>query len=540
MTRAPTMTCVQFFDRVLRLKLTIGQRAFVAVAIDRRLPRELRGAAREAAIAMFGDIDEVPPVAYRTLVSVMGRDSGKTQMGAGIAVYLMMTAPLTGIGPGDLPTVGIVSPSVRTSRIAFRRAIALVHETPELKARLVGETKESFILRRHDGREVGLEVFAASLGGRALRGPTFIAVLFDEAAQFRDKADAQVNDSDLYAAAMPRIKVLALFLSTPWAQEGLFFKLASENHGAPRTALVAQASTLLMRDNDPAIQAAIEFERERDPDNCQREFFAEFMASGSSMFFDPRAIDDAIDDELGPGTHPDDDEAVFFGGDVGLVRDASALVGLGAKGAKRDVLRILTTMELRPSKAEPLKLSKVISSFAGVLKSYDVRSFLADGHAREPAREWAAEEEISIMARPEGAGVLHEAYVTLRQAFNDRRIRIPRDPRLLAQLRSVTVRPLPGGTWKVTIPRRVGQAHGDLVAALVCAVQAAAQGDFRRPGDPSPFSIVHAPIRSRFDERDVARPEGLPSTATQVRVTTGNGTTTYFDDVSGGNDWGRW
>ena len=469
------MTALEFFARVLRLTLTNGQSAFVAVAIDRRLPRELEGAVREAALEMFGDVDELTPLALRTVVAAMGRDSGKTQLAAGIAIFKMLTVDLSRVGPGDVATAAVVAPREKTARIALKRAVALVRRAPELRKRLVGEpTKDGFALKRHDGREVAFEVFAASRGGASLRGPSFICVVFDEAAQFRDES-AAVNDAELYAACMPRVlrDGLVLFLSTPWAMEGLFWKLANENHGEPRVAVVAKAGTLLMRDNDPVLAATIAVERERDPDNASREFDAEFMATGSSMFFDGKAIEDAIDDDLVLPASPLEGEVFGCGADVGLVRDSSAIVAVGARGEKRERLRVASVVELRPAKGAPLLLSEVVATFAGVCKGYGLGGFFADGHSREPAREHAAKSKVDIWSRPEGPNVVFDLHVAARQALNDRRFALPRHPRLLAQLRAVTVRPLAGGLWRVSSPRRVGQAHGDLVAATVLGVHAA-------------------------------------------------------------------
>lgn len=474
------MTCVDFFARVLRLKLTNGQTAFVAVAVDGRLPRELEGPVRVAALEMFGDLDGLPPLARRTIVAAMGRDSGKTQLGAGIGLYKLVTCPLDRVGPGDVPVVAVVSPREKTSRIALRRAVALVHRAPELRKLLVGVPRtDGFTIRRPDGHEVTFEVFAASRGGASLRGPSFIAVIFDEAAQFRDES-AAVNDAELFAAVMPRVLPggLVLFLSTPWSEAGLFWDLANENHAAPQRAIVAKAPTLVMRDGDPLLAAAIEAERERDPDNAAREFDAEFMSSGGGLFFDSHSIDDSIDDglllpvlTLLPG------ERVGLGADIGLVKDSSAIVALGAMGLRAKAhFRVMQILEMRPEKRSPLKLSAVVASFASQCRAYRAPGFMADGYAREPAKEYASTEQIQIYSRPEGPTAKFDTHVALREAFRDRRIGIPRHPRLLAQLRAVQAKPMPGGLWKISSPRRIGLAHGDLVSALVLAHHSNAGG----------------------------------------------------------------
>ncbi len=471
-TRRP-ITCVEFCRKTIGLELTLGQEAFLAVAVDGRLPRELRRAVRDAALTMFGDIEEIPPLARHVALAVLGRDSGKTELGAAVALFKLFTVDLSRVGEGDIPVVALVAPREKTARIALRRALARVRARSALRSRLESSSKDGFTLRRPDGRLVAFEVFAASRGGASLRGPSFIAVVFDEAAQFRDASSSVVNDEELFAAVMPRLLPggVVLFLSTPWSEEGLFWTLASENLGAPATAIVAQASTLVMRDNDPHNVAKVEAERQRDPDNAAREFDAQFMVTGGSLLFDPQSITDAIDDSATGARGAD--EGISCGADLGLIKDSSAIAVVAAREEK---LRLLELVELRPTREAPLKLSAVIGAFAEICTRHGASSFMADGHAREPAREYTDRHGIEITSAPEGREAKYSSYIALRQAFSERRIRIPNHPRLLVQLRAVKKKPMTGGTFAIFTPRRAGLAHGDLVSALVLAVWSVGPG----------------------------------------------------------------
>ena len=57
-----------------------------------------------------------------------------------------------------------------------------------------------------------------------------------------------------------------------------------------------------------------------------------------------------------------------------------------------------------------------------------------------------------------------------KKLIHEGRIRLPNHPRLLSQLRSVVSKPTPGGGLTISIPRRRGQGHGDLVSAAVLAI----------------------------------------------------------------------
>jgi hypothetical protein len=57
------------------------------------------------------------------------------------------------------------------------------------------------------------------------------------------------------------------------------------------------------------------------------------------------------------------------------------------------------------------------------------------------------------------------------------KLKIHAVPRLIAQLRAVSSTPIAAGGIRITSPRRVGQAHGDIVSALVLGCWAAKEGE---------------------------------------------------------------
>ncbi len=168
---------------------------------------------------------------------------------------------------------------------------------------------------------------------------------------------------------------------------------------------------------------------------------------------------------------------VHFGADIGLVNDPSVLAGVDDA---RGYLQLVELVEMKPRKGAPLRLSAVIERFAAVMKRYCATTFLADGHVREPAREFAEQHGVTIAAAPEGQKGKAESYIACRKAMAEGRLRIPDHTRLRAQLASVISRPLPGGGLGITTPRRAGLAHGDLVSALVLAHWSAAHANVSR------------------------------------------------------------
>ena len=476
------MRFVDFCARVLGLRLSRAQRVLALVAIDNVSPRKLSAVDRKIARELFGGIDGVPAAARRIQTWSLGRGSGKTTLAAALMVYVAVTASLARVGPGMQAASVALAPKTRTARLVVQVARALVRGVPALERLVVkgDDSKEGFSLLRSDAnRSVRIAAFAASRGGVNVRGFDVLTLILDEAEFFASGSEYAVTDTDSYQACVPRLLPgpdhHALFISTPWPSPTLMGELYEKNFGDPTTALAARGSTVAMRDYDPDLVAFVEGERERDPDTADREFFVSRDSAGSAEFFSGDLISSCVEDDLMLGVSIPADESRYAGADLGLIQDSSTLAIASRNDDRR--IRVRELVELRPKKGEPLKLSRVIATFAGVMKGARVSSVMADQHSREPAREWAEEHEITIDDAPAGHEGKFSTFETTRRLMKEGKVRLPDHARLKAQLRSVTVSPLPAGGYKVKVPRRIGLAHGDLVSALVLAIWQAAEDD---------------------------------------------------------------
>jgi hypothetical protein len=273
-----------------------------------------------------------------------------------------------------------------------------------------------------------------------------------------------INDRDVYAAIAPRAR-LTIFISTPWPVPTLMSELIEQNWQAPTTALAAKAPTLVMRDNDATIAADVAAELERDPVNAEREFGAQFISAGSSLFFDAKAIDACVDDRLTMPTTYDPTAWRAAGGDFGFESDSSALVIGQSKNGRAWVAHI---EEDRPQKGFPLKPSAVVGKYSASIHRFNDPTLLVDKHYFQAINEHAENNRVRIAAGPGGMQGNLEVHLAARDLINDRRIVLPRHPRLISQLKAVTSRPMPGGGLKVSSPRRRGGGgHGDIASAFV-------------------------------------------------------------------------
>ena len=297
------MTFPPFLDflRLLGIKLTRAQRVLCSVCFQGVQPSAFEGADREVARRLFGDAEEIPPDLATVVLWLKGARIGGTWLASLRLLHLALTIDLTSLAAGEVAFVLLIGPDMRLPRQALRYIVGALKSRPELGSMLTAESTDSATIRRPDGREVVFEIMPATKGGSAVRGRSLVGALFTEASFFRDK-DFAINVDDVYRGVLPRILAGGQLIleTTPWAQLGLVFELFDANWGKPASCVAAHCPTLVMR-SDARTVALVERERNRDPENARREFDAEFLARGVSAFFDPVAINQAVDPELHAG-----------------------------------------------------------------------------------------------------------------------------------------------------------------------------------------------------------------------------------------------
>ena len=495
-----------FAEGILRLRLTRGQRVLCRIAFDGLEPCHLEGDDRELARQIFGDVESIPPDARRILALVLGRGSGKTTLVSAYGLYVAVTADVSKCGPGDVPVVVVIAPDRKTATLSVRMALEMVRATPDLVRMLDSESSEGFTLRRHDGRLVAFEAFAASRGGSSARGRSILTFVLDEAQFFRsdDGGAFVVNDRDVYRALIPRLMKggRGIFISTPWPVETLMGELFAKNFEDPTTALAAKAPTTLMRDDDPDLAGTIEAERQRDPENAAREFDCDTSLSGSGGYFDAGAIDAAVDERELPVAHVPHYRAAV-GCDFAFRSDSSALVAVEYDGKTYGVADVL---ELRPQRGQPLRPSAVVGKFAEIAKRYDVRHLVSDGHYREAFHESLGTHGLAIWDAPAVLTGKVETYARARAVLHDGRARLPKHTRFLSQLKAIVSKPTPGGGISIVSPRRAGGGHGDIVSAWVLAVHNLAWATTREPAkQPAYGTPEYDAAEFKKEERSMLR-----------------------------------
>jgi hypothetical protein len=376
----------------------------------------------------------------------------------------MLVRDVSALPAGVRAAALIIAPRDDLRNEVFRYAMGAVRSKPDLAAMVVSATADTFRLRRPDGFEVEFKTGVATSGGTAARGQWWTDFALDECAFFRDSS-FKVNDEELFRAGSARVLPggQTIIASTPWAEAGLLHRMWKTR---PEDTTVVHAPTLALNDS-PTTQAIIERSRLSDPDNARREFDAEFMTTGTTVFFEGATIDAAMSDEP---FEPQPGDIISAGGDFGFLSDSSALVMLAKRG---DILHVYAGTEERPENGVPLKPSRTVARFAEVVDG-KTSYVMADGHNLAAILEHFEEHGLVYAPAPTTPS---ETHVRARMLLREGRIQIHRPNlpadfvrRLEQQMREVHGKPTSGGKMSIVYPQWAKGGHGDICAAFVLAV----------------------------------------------------------------------
>ncbi len=487
---------IDFVQKQLKVELFPGQRVLSLVSFDGVSPCQLDGADRELARELFGDVETIPQQARRLVAWEKGARLGGTMLCAYDAIYLGLRCPLE-TGDGELAFNVCVAPDMKTGHQWYRYITGKFESIRSLKRLVQGEIgKDSFIIRRPDGKLVCFEVLAASAGGASLRGRSYITLTLDESAFFKDIDTGVVNDMALHQAGGPRVVAggQEMIISTVWARRGLLHDLVDRNFGNCTTCIAAIAKTLTVRptEQNKAIYAEM---LETDADNARREFDCEAFDVGTSDFMEAEAIRQCTDDALPLVTLPTEGDLAASGIDTGFRRDPSALVIVHRNEGKP--LLVAECIERKPEHqgASP---KIVLGEFRPRLTAHGVKTIGCDQHYVQTVRDELSDFEVKEC--PPSNEFKLASYTYVRDLLRSGGVIIPGgNRRLINQLRDVQCTPLAGGGMRIFSPRKMGQ-HGDVASAFVLAAwtaRSAIMVDYRNNVHPH-YIHPESVLRQRY------------------------------------------
>jgi len=213
------------------------------------------------------------------LIAVIGRRGGKSRASAVLAAYLggLCEHPLVA---GERGVLLACAPDQRQAKITLEYCAAAFDASPILKQLVVNRTADTLELANN----ISIEVRSASF--RRLRGPTYVAVICDEAAFWYSDEWSSNTDAEIVNAVRPRLATTGgplIIASSPYARRGLLwqtYKTHFKPDGDP-CILVAQGAS---RDFNPSLpQSVVDRALERDEASARAEYLGLFRTDVESF-----------------------------------------------------------------------------------------------------------------------------------------------------------------------------------------------------------------------------------------------------------------
>ena len=377
---------------------------------------------------------ETPREAHDEFWVVAGRRGGKSQAAALLAVFEAAFRDHSDqLAPGEVATVAVLAADRKQARTIMRYISGLFEANPMLGRMVEREDRETIEL---SNRAV-IEITTASY--RATRGYTFAAVIADEIAFWRSE-DSANPDHEIIAAVRPGLATLGgplVAISSPYARRGLLWETHRKHYRQQESAvLVAQAPSRTMNPLLP--EQVVNDAYDRDPIAAAAEYGAEFRSDVES-FLTRDVVDEAT--RPAPLEKPFDRQHVYiaFADPAGGGADEFTLaLGHHVEETKQIVVDVLRARRGTPA--------EIVAEYAGLLKSYGVRTVTLDRYAGSwPADEFARH-GIQTRTAPQPKSGL---YVDALAALNSGRAELPPDDRLVNQL--------------ITLERRTSRAGKDSI-----------------------------------------------------------------------------
>lgn len=438
----------------------------------------------------------------KEVVLLAGIRGAKSMLAGAAALRSAWAADLSGLAPGEVPRVAILSVKLDTAKATWSHIAGQLMAKPALASLLVEEPKaDSVMVRNRSGRPVEIRIVAGGRAATSLVARWLVAFIGDEAPRMVGAEDgvANLDDARIAVAGRMRPGAQTFLIGSPWAPFGPVYKLDQEHFGKPSRAIV------VIKAKGPQMNPVwwtperCEDVRLRNPDAYRVDVDCGYLSPEESLFSDD---DIRAAQRAEPGDIPPDPGLEYAAAiDPATRSNAWTLVVTtctGRVGAlkKRSVVLVREWVGARTA-AERLKSPDVLREIATLLRPYRVDTVITDQWAADPLRDIAEQVGLYLQERAATAADNVDMYSSLKMLMENGALDLPPDAALRADLLGVRRRVTQAGV-SIDLSSTSNGRHCDYAPSLAraCAV------DLREPAAaPDPAE----PPRDEWHERQRAR-----------------------------------
>ena len=355
-------------------------------------------------------------------IAVIGRRGGKSRALSTLACYVATLCEHPMLVAGETGVVLLIAPNQRQAKISLDYSEATLKASPILRQLIVNRNAETLEL----SNGISIEVRPASF--RSLRGPTYIAVLADEAA-FWLTENSLNPDIEIINAVRPGLSTtngLLTIASSPYARRGVLWESFNKHYGPDGDPLILVAHAASRTLNPSLPQRVVNRALESDFAHASAEFLAQFRTDIEG-FVSLEVVNSVVRDYK--EILPEGNQAaykIFVDPASGSGPDSYTLAVAHRHHRTKQII-IDCVRERRP----PFSPEDATEEFAQVCKSYRVLKVYGDRYGGEFPRELFRKHGISYEVAEQTKS---DYFRDLLPLINSGRIDLPQHPRLISQL----------------------------------------------------------------------------------------------------------
>jgi hypothetical protein len=384
-------------------------------------------------------------------VGVIGRRGGKSRAISVLAAWVAGLCKHPSLVRGETGVLLIIAPDQRQADISLDYIEENFRQSPILQQLIEQRVQRTLRLTN----KISIEVRASDF--RALRGPTYVAVICDESAFWPNEGSSN-PDSEILNAVRPGLATTngpLFMISSPYARRGELWSIYNKHFGpdGDPSILVARAATRTMNPSLP--QSVVDRAIEKDAASASAEYLAEFRRD-IEAFIAREAVEGCIHARgvLERPRHPGAAYQAFIDPSGGSAD--SFTMAIGRKDDQNDVIVVDVLREVRP----PFSPEQVVGEFAQTLKSYGVSSVSGDRYGGEWPREQFRKHGITYEPADKAKSDL---YVDVLPLINSRRLDLLDNTRAIDQIVSLERRTARSGRDSID---HAPNGHDDLANAV--------------------------------------------------------------------------
>ena len=422
-------------------------------------------------------LEEIVSNNARIAVLALGRRSGKSLLTSVLAIYCGLVLDSVFrcyLRPSEKFYIVSVANSQDQAKIILENIRSMILGSV-FKAEIVRETAELIELRN------GCVFKCMPASGRSGRGLAIPVLLMDELA-FAIDTDGSTGGSAIYKALSPSVAQFGndgfiVALSSPHIEQGIFYDLYKQAIESNDPKLRAYNEPTWVMNPSISLEYLLS-EKERDPEMFNVEFGGKF-ASNMSALIDSGLIEASIRQDKSKDAYPASKR--LFGSYTlcldpakGNRDDYVAYLGHYEDGVYRgDMIKKFDATRIIDGKPQ-VDIEEVERWIMEIHNAYGLAVVVLDQY-NSAATIQRLESKINIRELTWTVPSKTAAFSKLRQHFTSGRIEIPNHPKLVSQLKNMTVRYTKNGGWVVS--GGAGAAVDDYVFALAGALFVAEDPD---------------------------------------------------------------